>query len=395
MTSFRAGRIGLAAVLAIYAARGMAAEPRSADSALPERVTIDVRAVDPAAGPVARIRPPALLEPADRNRLAATMPAILKAETGPFYARASALMVIKADDSQADCRAETVTIRRGDWRAQTPEAPLALDICGLLRRSARFRHAIDLNGRPLDSTARISVSFSRMRWPPAPPPIATGAPRTSGHAIDESGRWIDGAWFANRFTIPGPDWSATLPNRRGIPRKANIGVMLKLAARMGYGFIDSCKVELSSGDARLDSAICATLTSTPYREGSANQVYSGTDAYPVLVHWLRGQATMTAPARPTVPHMPRDVPLTPADFPDGTLPTPRVIPMHISLDRDGHAVGCTVTQSSGSDGWDAAGCRIALERARFTEARDWFGRPAQGLYEAVADWEAMAIRPAH
>jgi protein TonB len=103
---------------------------------------------------------------------------------------------------------------------------------------------------------------------------------------------------------------------------------------------------------------------------------------------------MVSPALPTVPHMPKDVPLAPADLPAAEPAKPGAIPIRIMLDSDGKVSGCTVTQSSGSDLWDAASCRIALARAHFTAARDAFDRPARGLYEAIADWTAMTIHPA-
>jgi hypothetical protein len=166
---------------------------------------------------------------------------------------------------------------------------------------------------------------------------------------------------------------------------------------MGIGSVESCKVVLASGDARFDAAVCKALLATSYSEyrGSAgNGTHNDDDAYPVLVKWDGKSADMVAPALPDVPHLPKDVPLTAADKPSGTSPELQVIPMQIFLDGDGRPTGCKVMHSSGDDQWDAAGCRIALQRAHFTAPRDGFGRPAKGLYEAVADWTTMTIHPA-
>lgn len=387
----------LVAVLLSSTAEGTAAETLLPGSDFRERVSIDIDDAKAAtAGLKPMVRPPAVSGVDDRHLPATAMPKILVAETGLFLAKASVTVVVRADGNQADCRSEGASIRRGDWSARGPETALALDVCDLLRQSVKFRHAIDVSGEPIDSSIRLSITFSRMNPVTVPPPVPVVLPvRTSGHVIGDNERWIDGSWWAGRFAVQNPDWSVAFSNRRETPKEASVGVMLTLAAKMGYGYIDACKVELSSGDAQLDAATCKALTASSYREGSANRVYNSTDSYPVLVRWNRGTATMAAPALPMVPHMPEDVPLTTMDIPSGTMPALRAIPMNVSLDSDGHANGCEVTRSSGNDTWDAAGCRIALERARFTAVRDWFGRPARGLYEAVADWDAKAIRPAH
>jgi len=341
-------------------------------------------------GQTPQVRLPSLI---DHSLPASLMPKVLVDENGPFFAEVTAIVVIGGDDTQAECRTVKATIRRGEFGQQKPEALLVLDVCGLLRQSAHFRHAIGADGLPMASTAKLSVLFGR--FDPAhvgPPPIAPIA-KTSGHVLDAAGHWIDGRWWVQKITIPAPDWSAALPDHRDLPKEARVGVQLKLVAKGGIGSVGSCKVELTSGDARLDAATCTALSTAGYSEYQG-KAYNGIEAYPILVQWHGEAADMVSPALPTVPHMPKDVPLAPADLPAAEPAKPGAIPIRIMLDSDGKVSGCTVTQSSGSDLWDAASCRIALARAHFTAARDAFDRPARGLYEAIADWTAMTIHPA-
>jgi hypothetical protein len=325
---------------------------------------------------------------------------LLSSESGSFFGKATARVVIGANDRLAECKTEKATIRRGFGKAQRPEAPLAIDVCPLLRTSAHFRHAIDVNGQPLASTAKVSVFFSHTDVPPIP--VMAFRSRTSGHVLSETGAWVDSPFWAN-LTPPNvlelatPDWSAALADLHDIPEGARVGVKLKLTASMGIGSVDSCKVVLSSGNARFDAAACKALLATRYSEYrgyAGNGTHDDDDAYPVLVKWSGKTAEMASPALPNVPHLPKDVLLTAADKPSGTPPELQIIPMRIFLDGDGRPTGCRVMHSSGDDKWDAAGCRIALQRAHFTAPSDGFGRPAKGLYEAVADWTTMTIHPA-
>jgi hypothetical protein len=361
-----------------------------------ERVSIaidDAKTVSADVGPM--VRPPVILGVDGRNLPPTVMPKMLIAEMGPFLAESSATVLVGADGNQADCHSEGVRIRRGDWSALSPETTMTLDLCDHLRQSIKFRHAINVRGEPIANLVQLSITFSRMKPVLVPPPIPIEIlASTSGHALGKNGKWIDVNWWAGRFAVQNPDWSAALSSLKVIPKNATVGVMLNLSAKMGYGYIDSCKIELSSDIPQLDTATCDTLTKTLYNENGASRVYNSTESFPVLVSWDRKNPTMTWPALPTVPHMPKDVPLLQADFPNSAVPTQHAIPMNISLDSDGHPSGCEVIRSSGADAWDAAGCRIALEKARFTAARDWFGRPVRGLYEAIADWDAKVIRPA-
>jgi hypothetical protein len=400
MVSFRTHALiaAPALILANMAAEVGATQTRSANAEMRESISInvgDVKTVGVGDKPI--VRRPAVSDPANGRLSFALLPKELATEMGEFSAFATISVVIKADASIANCRLVNAAILRTEGSTIRREFPLVFDACDLLLRSSRFRPAIDVDGKPVDSLSQITIRFVRSRivFAPPPPPFDPRATQPSGHVLGDDKRWIDSdIQWQERYQIKTPDWSKILSSRGKLPKNAIVGVMVSLSAKAGYGYIDACRVMASSGDVRLDSATCNALTASSYIEGSGQGYYSSIESYPVLIRWNEKNVTMSAPARPTVPHMPEDVILTSADIPRGPVPALRAIPMHISLDAEGRASGCEVIKSSGSDAWDATGCRIALKRARFTKARDWFDKPASGLYEAVADWEAMRIRPA-
>lgn len=380
------------------AARCEAAQAQSAGKSWIESVGVYIASAEPAA-PVRNIhiRLPALLEPANGWLSPSAMPKLLASEAGAFYADTSASVVISADDSQANCRTEKATLRRIEVRNNSkPEVPLALDVCGVLRQFVRFRHAVDVLGQPSASSVNVRLIFRRHdAGLPSPPPPILKPSRTSGHVIDETRRQTDDDWFTNQFSLGAPNWTSALAVHNRSSKNARVGVMLKLGVKQGVQVIDSCSVEVPSGDPQLDLATCTALSTSGYTR-SMGEIWNWSVDYPVLVVWNGESASMAAPAQPTVPHMPKDVSLKATDRPVDVLPDGRgAFRIQIDLNSDGRATGCTVKDTSGSDLWDAAGCRVALERARFTAARDWFGRPSKGLYEATIDWVAMVIRPTH
>ncbi|MFC0205952.1 TonB family protein [Novosphingobium soli] len=58
----------------------------------------------------------------------------------------------------------------------------------------------------------------------------------------------------------------------------------------------------------------------------------------------------------------------------------------LSIDASGRVSGCTVTQSSGFPGLDAATCRNVAKRARFDAASDATGEKVGGTYEGTIRW---------
>lgn len=359
-----------------------------------ERVSVHISSATLAGGEQGpQIRWPTLLERDSQRALAIPMPKSLSAEPGLFYANASADIMIGANDSQMGCRITKAIISRPPFGTKQAEIPIMLDLCNDLKRYLRFRHAVNVDGRPVASIAGVSIFFSRRDNIRLPPPVFSPS-KTAGHVLNEQGFWMDNAWYLDRFVLPAPKWPVDGLDRSRLPDAGRVGVMLKLVAKMGFGMIDGCKVVTSSGDEVVDGAICKALSDNGYKErGGGPTVYNSEDSYPVIVEWHGGRATIIAPALPVVPHMPEDVILKSGDRPVDPAPQLRAIPINVDLDSEGHPVGCKVLKTSGNDAWDAAGCRAVLRRGRFTISRDWFGRPAKGLYEAIADWDAMVIRP--
>ena len=59
----------------------------------------------------------------------------------------------------------------------------------------------------------------------------------------------------------------------------------------------------------------------------------------------------------------------------------------LTVGRDGRVTDCTITTSSGSDGLDAATCKLMSKRARFDPATGGDGKPVAGTYQNRVKWE--------
>jgi protein TonB len=58
----------------------------------------------------------------------------------------------------------------------------------------------------------------------------------------------------------------------------------------------------------------------------------------------------------------------------------------VGIDASGRVTDCTVTQSSGYAGLDAATCRNVTRRARFDAASDAMGEKVAGTYDGTIRW---------
>lgn len=58
----------------------------------------------------------------------------------------------------------------------------------------------------------------------------------------------------------------------------------------------------------------------------------------------------------------------------------------VTIDTQGMVSSCRISQSSGSDLLDAKTCALVTERARFTPARDAYGKAVQGAYSNRVRW---------
>ena len=77
-----------------------------------------------------------------------------------------------------------------------------------------------------------------------------------------------------------------------------------------------------------------------------------------------------------------------ADYPPGALARHEegTSKFRVTVDTNGRARDCVITQSSGSSDLDAATCRMILERGRWKPATDADGRPIESTYSSQVRW---------
>ena len=63
-----------------------------------------------------------------------------------------------------------------------------------------------------------------------------------------------------------------------------------------------------------------------------------------------------------------------------------VVRFRLAIDGDGGVAGCTIVESSGYPGLDAATCRNVIKRARFRPATDTEGARVTGSYSGTIRW---------
>lgn len=267
---------------------------------------------------------------------------------------------IAADGAMGACRIESA---HGD--PQWSEG-----LCETIRSRVRLRPAIDMDGRPMTDAIRVSIEFwwessepGRLveigatppagapprppsAWPPAPRPT----PSVSGLAL------IHG----------GPD----APEARGEPWSG-------VNVRPGRTGSVSCQIVASSGDAEFERRACAAAQAASYNFSGPQASRQGIT---VLFIKQEGEPRALLPlermSRAAVqPESLAEIRtrLSAAGYSDlGDLK------MVATTGPDGRAVRCAITVSSDSDALDVLACRLVREYARFTPARDVFGRPQEG-----------------
>lgn len=65
----------------------------------------------------------------------------------------------------------------------------------------------------------------------------------------------------------------------------------------------------------------------------------------------------------------------------------------LQVDRDGRPSGCSILSSSGSSLLDSTTCRLLMERARFTPARDSQGKPSPDSFAGGIVWSLGEASP--
>lgn len=159
------------------------------------------------------------------------------------------------------------------------------------------------------------------------------------------------------------------------------------------GRVGDCVITRSSGSAALDEATCNVMRMrgryTPARDAAGNLAI-GRDS---------GRITWRLPANPFAPlGLPwpdsggsQQEPFTlvrPADYPLAALrarASGRTVLRILATPR-GRVGACEVERTSGSVELDAASCRIASQRLRFSPAHDKRDRPICDLYDVEVDW---------
>ncbi|HEV7661562.1 MAG TPA: TonB family protein [Allosphingosinicella sp.] len=150
------------------------------------------------------------------------------------------------------------------------------------------------------------------------------------------------------------------------------------------GRVTACMVTLSSGSAALDQATCRILRSRaryiPARDSYGNPV-EGSDSGRVT--WRlpadEGPADLRAgipvPFAPAAARAPFASYVAARDYPAAALRAgdEGASYLRIVVGITGRVVACDINETSGSDALDAAACRIARARARYTPARGQAG----------------------
>jgi hypothetical protein len=351
-----------------------------------ENIRVQVDTVEPIdAGGTVLVRRPQEIKAIPPS----VMPKRLMTEPDQFTAKVSANVVISEDGKVSDCTPSVPATFKTYW--SSPEMPayagLAQEACAALIHNGAFQHALAIDGRPIAVRAGVVVFLTRrsaaalpvLLPPPLPPHLTSGTVLAkNGHSIGKSSQW-------SRATINPPFFTGALTDHRNLPKTARAGALLKLGSLLGRPVVTSCKIAVSSGDSRLDDATCIALKAAGY----AGYSFESAEDYPVIVEWRGANAAMRAHPSVEAPHMPKDVILTPSDLP----PTKAQASVFLKIDETGKIDGCEIVDSTKNDIYDAASCRIAMERVRVTGALDYFNRPARSIYHAIVDWDKMLIRP--
>lgn len=81
--------------------------------------------------------------------------------------------------------------------------------------------------------------------------------------------------------------------------------------------------------------------------------------------------------------------VTPEDYPSEQLRKWKsgTVVFVLTVDDQGRATACSVTESSGVSELDQKACEVLLKRARFVPAKDQKGRPVQSLYRNRVRWQ--------
>lgn len=257
------------------------------------------------------------------------------------------------------------------------EPALAQEACNLVRATRRFRPAIDASGAPVESAIAFDAEFARERYemlaPPAPPPPS----RWIGREPWGGKEWPPRYDLLERVSFNRPRFKDFLSDDKGLPKSAVVGVLVNFARE---GAATQCEVRVTSGDKRLDDATCAGMLAAknqPTRFG----IYR----LPIEVTWKGSKTLVAVAGEGTMPGLAAPVTIPPEQLP---APPPRwPVIVRMVLDVQGKAIGCRVVSPSYVDSIDAASCKLAREKAKYTAGSNGFGRPTLSGVDVRVDWK--------
>lgn len=150
------------------------------------------------------------------------------------------------------------------------------------------------------------------------------------------------------------------------------------------GRVAACRVTASSGSQALDDTTCQILTTraqfTPARDRAGA----------AIPDHVSDRVTWTLPEPVTPPERRANLAsyIADSDYPSSAIRRGEegTVQFQLDISPQGLAVNCRVIQSSGSPALDNATCRILVERARFTPARNAAGNPVPDTVTSRIRW---------
>nr|WP_294811664.1 hypothetical protein [uncultured Sphingomonas sp.] len=226
-------------------------------------------------------------------------------------------------------------------------------ICPLLKRHARFRHALDREGNPVADRIALRAVFGPK--PPPPPPVYPSRWGTDLQLIVNK---------SNMRLTREPDWARFAP---ADPRKGEVAVALYVSAfRPDGSFHLICGVlGTRTGDA-LERATCDGLKSASFA------FISDPGLMTLLVRWEGKRATVILPSRSG-----KSLEFLAPERTRGGPELTGTAQVDLRFPADGTHPVCRVTGSAGSDAADIAACRF-FESQPYSPAIDIFGRKIEG-----------------
>jgi TonB family protein len=163
--------------------------------------------------------------------------------------------------------------------------------------------------------------------------------------------------------------------------QGNVAFLVSVAAD---GAVTGCRVTASSGSAALDAATCRILTErarfTPARNAAGAAV---ADEIAGRIGWVLPPSPTGARARANLAYYISD-----RDYPAESILYGEQgrVEFELDISTQGRVAACRVMRSATGPLLNLQTCRIMLQRARFTPARDAQGRAVIDTVAAAVTW---------